>query len=69
MKYFNPDAGIELWWHAKLRRPDQKKRKDYAKRMAKSKDVMVLDSDSGDGQTDSDDDEFLLDDWDEWMAN
>ena len=69
MKYFNPDAGIELWWHAKLRRPDQKKRKDYAKRMAKSKDVMVLDSDSDDGQTDSDHDEFLLDDWDEWMAN
>ena len=39
------------------------------KRMAKSKDVMVLDSDSDDGQTDSDHDEFLLDDWDEWMAN
>ena len=30
---------------------------------------MVLDSDSDDGQTDSDHDEFLLDDWDEWMAN
>ena len=36
--------------------------------MAKSKDIMVLDSDSNDGQTDSDK-EFLLDDWDEWMAN
>ena len=38
------------------------------KRMAKSKDVMVLYSDSDDGQADSDD-KLLLDDWDEWMAN
>ena len=29
---------------------------------------MVLDSDSDDGQTDSDN-KLLLDDWDEWMAN
>ena len=36
--------------------------------MTKSKDVMVLDSDNDDGQTDSDN-EFLLDDQDEWMAN
>ena len=42
---------------------------EYVKRMSKSTDVMVLDSDSDDGQTDSDN-EFLLDDWwDEWMAN
>ena len=39
--------------------PDQKtKRNSFVKRMAKSKDVMVLDSDSDDGHTDSDD-EFL----------
>ena len=68
MKDFNPDSSIQLWWRAKLRRPDQKKRKEYVKRMAKSKDVMVLDSESDDGQTNSDN-EFLLDDWDEWMAN
>ena len=68
MKDFNPDSSIQLWWNAKLRRPDQKKRKQYAIRMTKSNDVMVLDSDSDDGQTDSDN-EFLLDDWDEWMAD
>ena len=42
--------------------------KDFVKRIAKSKDVMVLDSDSDDAQTDSDH-EFLLDDWNEWIAN
>ena len=48
---------------------NEKKQKDYVKIMAKSKEVMVLDSDSDDGQTDLDHDEFLSDDWDEWMAN
>ena len=62
LKNFDPDSSIQLWWHAKLRRPDQKKRKEYVKRMAKSKDDQrVLDSDSNDGQTDSDND-FMLDD-------
>ena len=69
MKDFNPDSSIQLWWHAKLRRPDQKMQKEYAKRMTKSKDIMVLDSENDDdGQTDTDN-EFLLDDWDEWMTN
>ena len=69
IKDFSPDSNIQLWWDTKLRRPDQKKQKEYVKRMAKSEDVMVLDSDNDDdGQTDSDN-EFLLDDWDEWMAN
>ena len=68
MKDFNSDSSIQLWWHAKLRRPDQKMRKEYAKRMTKS-DIMVLDSENDDdGQTDTDN-EFLLDDWDEWMTN
>ena len=35
-------------------------RSTYVKRMTKSKDAMVLDSDSDDGQTDSDN-KFLLD--------
>ena len=35
------------------------KRNSFVKRMAKSKDVMVLDSDSDDGQIDLDD-KFLL---------
>ena len=69
MKDFNPDSSIQLWWHAKLRRPDQKMQKEYAKRMTKSKDIMVLDSENDDdGQTDTDN-EFLLNDWDEWMTN
>ena len=28
MKDFNPDSSIQLWWHAKLRRPDQKMQKE-----------------------------------------
>ena len=38
------------------------------KTIAKSKDVIILDSDSDDGQTDSDK-EVLLDDWNKWMVN
>ena len=26
---FNPDASIELWWKDKIRRPNQRQRKDY----------------------------------------
>ena len=32
MQNFNPDPCIELWWQAKTRRPDQKKRKECKKK-------------------------------------
>ena len=31
MENFNPDPYIDLWWQAKIRTPDQKKRKVYKK--------------------------------------
>ena len=31
LKEFSPDSAIKLWWDAKLRRPNQHKRKKYKK--------------------------------------
>ena len=58
MENFNPDPCIDLWWQAKTRRPDQKKRKKYNKREG---------CESETENSSSDDDTFLLDDWDNWL--
>ena len=55
MENFNPDPCIDLWWQA---RPDQKKRKKYNKREG---------CESETENSSSDDDTFLLDDWDNWL--
>ena len=60
MDNFNPDPSIDLWWKAKTRRPDQKKRKKYKKRAAGQTELEIESSDQSDGT-------FLLDDWDNWL--
>jgi len=60
MDNFNPDSSIDLWWKAKTRRPDQKKRKKYKKRTTSQAEVETESSDQSD-------DTFLLDDWDNWL--
>ena len=34
MDNFNQDQSIDLWWKAKTRQPDQRKRKKYKKRQS-----------------------------------
>ena len=60
MENFSPDPCIDLWWQAKTRRPDQKKRKVYKKR---AEETIESETDS----SSDDDDTFLLDDWDNWL--
>ena len=60
MDNFNPDPSIDLWWKAKTRQPDQKKRKKYKKRSAGQTELEIESSDQSDGT-------FLLDDWDNWL--
>ena len=55
MENFNPDPCIELWWQAKTRRPDQKKRKEYKKKGGQN-----IKSET---ENSSDDETILLDDW------
>ena len=59
MENFNPDPCIELWWQAKTRRPDQKKRKEYKKKGGQN-----IESET---ENSSDDETILLDDWDDWL--
>ena len=59
IKKFNPDSSTELG--GKPEKARSKKAKEHVKRMTKSKNVMVLDSDSDDGWTDSDNGSLLDD--------
>ena len=60
MKDFDPDPCIELWWKAKSRKLDQKKRKEYRKRTAQDND----------SENSSDESKaFILDDWDNWLGH
>ncbi len=57
LKDFNPDRSISLWWGDKVRRPNQRPRKEYAVRS---------------GQEDAEDDSVsepteMLQEWDEWL--
>ena len=60
---FNPDDSIDIWWKAKVRRPNQKERKEYRKSVSAAMTTscdMDDDSDSSDSTTD------MLD-WDCWL--
>lgn len=72
---FSPDRAVRLWWHTKQRRPNQNVRKQYRRRnlsqksasastasSTSSNNVDCTDSDSGEEQS-------LLDDWDHWMRD
>lgn len=61
MENLNPDPCIELWWQAKTRRPDQKKRKKYKKQAGQN-----IESET-ESSSDDINDTFLLDDWDNWF--
>ena len=56
---FNPDPCINRWWDAKHRRPIQKPRKPY-KTGSSDKDK------EGNNVSGSDDETFMLDDWDDF---
>ena len=62
MENFNPDPCIDLWWQAKIQRPDQKKRKRYKKQTGQNVESETESSSD-------DDDTFLLDDWDNWLGD
>ena len=55
LKEFSPDAAIDLWWKGKIRRPNQKPRKQY--QTEKGNDPENTESDETD----------LLDNWDDWF--
>ena len=55
----NPDPCIDLWWQAKTQRSDQKKRKNYKNQACQNIELETENS--------SDDNTFLLDDWDNWL--
>ena len=68
LKEFCPDAAIDLWWKDKLRRPNQKKRREYMKRTnttADSSSTSSSESEESDSQTNH----LLLTEWDDWMTN
>ena len=77
LEKFCPDAAIDLWWKDKLRRPNQRNRKVYAKRNPKQARTSVTDtrepgnvsSSESDGHQDSNSetDTDLLTNWDDWM--
>ena len=70
LKEFCPDAAIDLWWRDKLRRPNQKKRREYTKHTsttpstAHSSSSEFEESDTTDSQTDH----HLLTERDVWMT-
>ena len=54
LKEFCPDAAIDLWWKDKLRRPNQKKRREYMKRTnttVDSSSTSSSESEESDSQT------------------
>ena len=68
---FSPDKAIGLWWGAKARRPNQRKRKVYKKRSqlssSTSSSTEPIDSTSENHSSDSD--TCILDDWDNYMCS
>ena len=58
---FIPDEAIQLWWDDKVRRPNQKPRKQY-KRHGQQK-MKETQSDSDDDEEDDDDTDWL-EEWD-----
>ena len=60
---FNADHSISLWWSDKVRRPNQRPRKDYAARCSSSTNDISPD-DSGE---ESDAGTELLQEWDDWI--
>ena len=67
LQKFSPDAAIELWWDAKVRKPTHGPRKQYKKRTphAQASDPPPSDTDSH--EEEEEEDTLLLDDWDDWM--
>jgi hypothetical protein len=57
---FSADSAVQLWWSDRRRRPNQEARKEYRPREAQTEFV-----------TDQDvtEQEFSLNDWDEWFAS
>ena len=67
LKDFCPDAAIDLWWKDKLRRPNQKKRKQYKKHSSTTPSVADSSSSESDSE-ESDAQPNLLTEWDDWMT-
>ena len=62
LKDFNADESISLWWRDKVRRPNQRPRKEYEARCKSVQD------DNSDEDSNSEPIEMLRD-WDEWLDN
>ena len=60
LEQFSPDSAINRWWDAKTRRPSQGPRKEYKKR---SRHQEAENSTADDVE----EDQIILDDWDEWL--
>ena len=78
LEMFSPDSAIDLWWKAKVRRPNQCKRKVYNKKHRQNSISTSTSSGTDERSieslsdysidTDSDlDSPTTLDDWDNWM--
>ena len=61
LKDFNPDRSISLWWSDKVRRPNQRPRKQYAARSGQTQD--------DDSEEDSETETEMLREWDEWLES
>ncbi len=68
LKDFCPDAAIDLWWKDKLRRPNQKKRKEYEKRSSTTPSAADSTA-SSESEEESDSETDLLTAWDNWMTS
>ena len=56
LKDFNPNKAVDLWWREKVRRPNQKSRKQHEKRGVASDSESEIEMD-------------LLDTWDNWVES
>ena len=64
---FNPDDSIELWWKAKTRHPNQKKRKEYRKKEMQSESTAATTSSGVDYDSSDSSVADMLEDWDGWI--
>ena len=68
LRDFSPDAAVNLWWEAKIRKPSQHPRKHYKQRVhASLEDTTVEVEDEIEQEDEDEDEEYMLDDWDEWL--
>ena len=61
LKDFNPNKAVDLWWREKVRRPNQKSRKQHEKRGVATNPA------ASDSESEIEMD--LLDTWDNWVES